>query len=128
MAKLSNKQKMFVKEYIIDFNGSRAAVAAGYSEKTSKEIASENLTKPNIQEAIQKAINPKLDKLDVTVENVIESILDIRTSCAADGEDGMIDAGNALRSNEMLGKYLKMFTEKIEHSGKIEMPTVVIEK
>jgi phage terminase small subunit len=56
---LTEKQKIFCQEYILDWNGSRAARVAGYSEKTAKEIASENLTKPNIKsyiEEIQKDI------------------------------------------------------------------------
>ncbi len=46
---LTEKQKIFCREYVIDWNGSRAARKAGYSENTAKEIASENLTKPNIK-------------------------------------------------------------------------------
>lgn len=50
---LTEKQKAFCKEYIWDYNGARAARAVGYSEKTAKEIASENLTKPNIKAYIE---------------------------------------------------------------------------
>jgi len=51
---LSGKQKRFCEEYIFDFNGTRAAKAAGYSENTAAEIASENLTKPQIQAYIKE--------------------------------------------------------------------------
>ena len=47
--KLTPKQKIFCEEYIIDWNASRAARDAGYSEKTAKDIGCENLAKPNIQ-------------------------------------------------------------------------------
>ena len=50
---LSDKQKRFCEEYCLDWNGSKAAIRAGYSESSAKEIASENLTKPNIQAYIQ---------------------------------------------------------------------------
>jgi phage terminase small subunit len=43
--KLTEKQKLFCKEYIIDFNATRAAKAAGYSEDSAKEIGYENLRK-----------------------------------------------------------------------------------
>lgn len=46
---LTEKQKIFCREYIYDWNATRAAKAAGYSEDTARFIASENLTKPNIQ-------------------------------------------------------------------------------
>lgn len=50
---LTGKQKKFCEEYIFDFNGTRSAIAAGYSENTAAEIASENLTKPNILQYIK---------------------------------------------------------------------------
>lgn len=58
---LTGKQKRFCEEYIFDFNGTRSAKAAGYSEDTAAEIASENLTKPNIQAYI-KELQSDLEK------------------------------------------------------------------
>jgi phage terminase small subunit len=51
---LTEKQKIFCREYVYDFNGARAARVAGYSEDTAKEMACENLTKPHIQEEIKR--------------------------------------------------------------------------
>lgn len=51
--KLTEKERLFCHQYIIDWNGARSAREAGYSEKTAKEIACENLTKPNIQQYIE---------------------------------------------------------------------------
>jgi phage terminase small subunit len=59
MNQLTTKQNRFVEEYVTDFNASRAAVSAGYSEKTARSIASELLTKPDIRSAIKQ----QLDKL-----------------------------------------------------------------
>lgn len=53
-ANLTGKQKKFCEEYILDFNGARAARAAGYSENTDRSIASELLTKPDIQAEIKR--------------------------------------------------------------------------
>lgn len=50
--KLTEKEKKFCHQYIIDWNGARSAREAGYSEKTCYVIASENLTKPYIQQYI----------------------------------------------------------------------------
>ena len=53
--KLTPKQKAFVREYKANGgNGTQAAIKAGYSEKTARKIASENVTKPDIQEALKK--------------------------------------------------------------------------
>lgn len=59
---LTDKQRRFCEEYVIDWNGARAARAAGYSENTAEVIASENLRKPNIQAYISE-IQKDLAKL-----------------------------------------------------------------
>lgn len=51
---LTGKQKKFCENYIWDFNGARAAREAGYSEDSAASIASELLTKPNIQGYIKE--------------------------------------------------------------------------
>ena len=50
---MTPKQARFVQEYMVDLNGTQAAIRAGYSEKTAQEIASENLSKPIIASAIE---------------------------------------------------------------------------
>jgi len=58
---LTEKQKTFCREYIYDWNGTRAAIVAGYSEKTAAVTAHENLRKPNIQQYI-KEIQADIEK------------------------------------------------------------------
>ncbi|MBV5329752.1 MAG: terminase small subunit [Chlorobium sp.] len=50
--KLTNKERIFCHQYIIDWNGSRAARAAGYSEKSCRQIADQNMSKLHIQQYI----------------------------------------------------------------------------
>ena len=52
--KLTQKQKMFCEEYIYDWNATRAAKAAGYSENTASEMGYENLNKPQIKKYIEE--------------------------------------------------------------------------
>lgn len=59
---LTEKQRIFCNEYILDWNGTRAAIKAGYSEKTANVIASENLTKPYIQAYI-KDLQADIEKI-----------------------------------------------------------------
>ena len=54
---LTGKQKRFCEEYVIDWNATRAAKVAGYSEKTAGAMGAENLTKPEIQEHIDEIKN-----------------------------------------------------------------------
>lgn len=47
--KLTDKEVMFCKYYLYDFNATQAAIKAGYSEKTATSIGSQNLTKLHIK-------------------------------------------------------------------------------
>lgn len=53
--KLTPKQEAFVREYLVDLNGTQAAIRAGYSEKSAPVIASQNLRKLNVLRAIEEA-------------------------------------------------------------------------
>lgn len=69
MQKLTKKQELFCKAYLANgFNGTQAAIKAGYSEDSAREIASENLTKPNIQDFINKRMQKVEEKLEITAE------------------------------------------------------------
>ena len=60
---MTEKQKLFCEEYLIDLNATQAALRAGYSKKTAYSIGNENLKKPEIQEYIQKLLKEKQDAL-----------------------------------------------------------------
>lgn len=61
--KMTAKQQRFCDEYLIDMDGTKAAIRAGYSKKTAAVIASENLRKPNIREYIEKRMKEKEEAL-----------------------------------------------------------------
>lgn len=69
---MTPKQKKFVLEYLIDLNATQAAIRAGYSKKTANRTASENLSKPDIQEAIQVAQAKTAKKLEITREMIVD--------------------------------------------------------
>lgn len=69
--KLTKKQQLFVDEYLIDLNATQAAIRAGYSVDTAREIGCENLTKPNIQEAIAKAMAERSKRTGVNQDRVV---------------------------------------------------------
>ena len=72
MSKLNEKQKRFVDEYLIDLNANQAAIRAGYSVKTARSIASELLTKPNIQEEIQRRVDDRAKRTEITQDSVLQ--------------------------------------------------------
>lgn len=66
--KLTPRQELFISEYLIDGNGARAARSAGYSEKTARQIATENLSKPYIQVVIAEKQQETAVKLELRKE------------------------------------------------------------
>lgn len=77
MAKLTDKQQRFVEEYLIDLNATQAAIRAGYSEKTAHSIGHENLNKPEIQEAIQIAMDERSKRTEITQDMVLAELAKI---------------------------------------------------
>lgn len=74
MAKLTEKQKRFVEEYLIDLNATQAAIRAGYSTDSAKEIGHENLTKPHIRACIDKEIAERSKRTGVNQDRVIREL------------------------------------------------------
>jgi len=107
---LTAKQERFIQEYMIDLNATQAAIRAGYSPKTAEVIGYENLRKPQLNLAIEKAMKDRANKTGITAEYVLNGIKAI-----ADREG--IRESDTLKAYELLGKHLKLFTEKTEVSG-----------
>lgn len=138
MANLTPKQQRFVEEYLIDLNATQAAIRAGYSEKTARDIGCENLAKPNIAKAIEEAQSKLSERTGITQEYVLSNIQKVIERCmqqeavqARDGSPLLIEGpdgdlaclfefkeNGALKGLELLGKHLGMFKDKIEHTGK----------
>jgi phage terminase small subunit len=74
---LTKKQSTFIEEYLVDLNATQAAVRAGYSKRTAKVMGCENLSKPNIQNAIHAAMNERSKRTGITVDRVLEEIAKI---------------------------------------------------
>lgn len=71
---LEPRQQRFVDEYVIDFNGTQAAIRAGYSRKTASSIATENLRKPAIQAAIRDRMATISARCEVTAARVVREL------------------------------------------------------
>lgn len=158
--KVDLRREVFIREYLVDFNGQRAAVAAGYAEKSARITASHLLDRPEIRDAIAREAEKKTKRLDITVERVLEELgrmgfanmldyvtIQERGSAFVDlskltreqaaaiqeitveeyaegrGDDARdvkrtrFKLGDKRGSLELLGRYLKLFTDKFEHCG-----------
>jgi phage terminase small subunit len=139
MASLNEKQKRFCEEYLIDLNATQAAIRAGYSEKTAKEIGCENLTKPNIQEYVQSLLEERSKRTEIDADYVLYGIKEVVERCIQaepvlmDGQptgEYRFEHTGALKGYELLGKHLKLFTEKVDHTssdGSMRPASITIE-
>ena len=97
MDKLKGKQQLFVEEYLIDLNATQAAIRAGYSEKTAKEIGCENLTKPNIAKAIIEAKQARSERTQIDADWLLSRLAEEATADMGD----LYDARGGLKPISM---------------------------
>ena len=74
MAKLTAKQQCFIDEYLIDLNATQAAIRAGYSPHSAKDIAAENLSKPHIRACIDAAMAQRSKRTGVNQDRIIREL------------------------------------------------------
>ena len=97
----------------MDLNATQAAIRAGYSIKTATKIASENLTKPDIQKAVQAALKAREKRTEVTQDYVITKLREIVEKDASDGPDSELKYANKIRALELLGKHTGAFDARV---------------
>lgn len=142
---MTPKQEAFVREYLIDLNASAAYRRAGYTSGNADVNGPRLLGKAGIQGAIQKAMDERAKRTEINADYVLQNIVEIGQRCmqrtpvmvgqgkerrqaqefVADPETGEehlegvweFDSQGALRAQELLGKHLKLFTDKAEISG-----------
>ena len=89
---LTAKQERFVEEYLIDLNATRAAIRAGYSERTAAAVGHENLRKPKIADAIAGAKEGRSERTKIDADWVLSRLADEAEADLADlyDEDGAL--------------------------------------
>lgn len=98
---LTDKQKRFCDEYLIDLNATQAAIRAGYSPKTAEQTASRLLRNVKVQEYIAKRQKELSRSTEITQERVIKELALIAFSNNADyahvvEKKMQVEAGGAL--------------------------------
>lgn len=84
---MTKKQKLFAKEYLIDLNGTQAAIRAGYSPDSAASIGSENLRKPEIRTYVEKAMAERSRRTGFNQDRVLEELAKVALLNLADAVD-----------------------------------------
>lgn len=141
MAKLTAKQQRFCDEYLIDLNATQAAIRAGYSQRTAKQIGQENLTKPDIKEYIEKRMAEKEASLVADQAEVLKYLTSVLRGQSQSevvivegtGEgcsearkmQKAPDEKERLKAAELLGKAHMMFTDKVQQEVDMDLNITV---
>lgn len=139
VAKMTNKQKRFCDEYLIDMNATQSAIRAGYSPKTAYKIGQENLIKPLIKEYIEKRMKEKESELIATQDEVLRYLTSVMRGqsrseiVVVEGcGDGVSEAKRMLKApdererlkaGELLAKRYGILSDKVKVDGAI--PVVI---
>jgi phage terminase small subunit len=153
---LNDQQEAFCAEYIKDLNATKAAIRAGYSEKTAQQIGSRLLSHVVVQQRLNELKAKRAKRSEITADKILRELACLATVDLAEAYDEMGQlkplheipkrvrkAMSALEVNEMfdgkgdertviglnkrvkfwdkpralelLGKHLKMFSDRVEH-------------
>lgn len=136
---MTKKQERFVKEYLVDCNGTQAAIRAGYSPKTARQIADQLLSKLDIKQKIDEQMQALQKSTVATVDEVIQYLTSVmRGQSSAEivvvegTGDGCSqakkvqkapDEKDRLKAAELLGKRYGLFTDKVNLEG--QLPVII---
>ena len=119
---LNDRRKRFVDEYLIDLNGTQAAIRAGYSQKTANRISSKLMEDEEVREAIRERLKEKTKELIATQDDILQELTVIAFGKKAYPAYNMYGKKynqlpvlkERLQALEMLGRYYSLFTDKIK--------------
>ncbi len=135
---MNDRQRRFVEEYLVDLNATAAYLRAGYKAKGNAAAvgASQLLRNPKITDAVQAGMDQRSSRTALTADYVLNGLREVAERCLerapvmeGRGEDRAqmvddqgrhvwaFDAAGANKAFELLGKHLRLFTDKVEHSG-----------
>lgn len=127
--KLTQKQQRFVDEYIISGNATQAAIKAGYSKKTAKQMGTENLAKPIVKAAIEKRNAEIKSEKTADMTEVMEYLTSVmrgeqtESVATAKGvyENVEVSAKDRIKAAELIGKRNGAWTDRKIISGDVQI-------
>lgn len=114
--KMKPKHIAFCSEYIKDHNATQAAIRAGYSEHTAKQIGSKLLTKIDIQAKVKELETEIYNRNMMTADEVLQSLADLARNGRSES--------TKVKALELLGKYHTLYTDKVRNEGELTISVV----
>lgn len=132
---MTTRQKKFCDEYLISGNATDAAIKAGYSPKTAKNIGSENLAKPDIKAYIQEQLEQLHSEKIADATEVLQYLTSVMRGehkeevplLCGEGVQTLapkeVGAKERLKAAELIGKRFGLFTDRVGIDGAV--PVVI---
>ena len=108
MPQLTAKQKAFCQEYLLDFNGTQAAIRAGYAESGASVEGARLLSNAKVQAELARLMEARSERLQIRADAVVS---EIATIAFQEVPAYNVKAGDKLKSLELLGKHLGLFRD-----------------
>jgi len=123
-AKMDYRAKLFAIHYCKDFNGTRAAISSGYSEKSAHTVANKLLSEPGIQLAILKRQQALASVATLSREWVMTELSEIIEECrAAEKPDRHLQ----LKALDMIAKLSGYYASDIQLNVQNNIESIKIE-
>jgi len=132
---VTDKQKRFCDEYLIDCNATQAAIRAGYSPKTAYSIGEENLKKPELKTYIDERLEQLHSEKTADAQEVMEYLTSVMRGehteqvLRLDGDGVQVvdsvqtPTRDKLKAAELIGKRYGMFKDAVDLGGAV--PVVI---
>jgi phage terminase small subunit len=120
MSALNIKQRLFISEYMVDRNGTQAAIRSGYAKGSAHVQAARMLRNAKVAAEIDRRSHALQDELNIDAKYVIMQLKELADRCMQHTPGKWkFDAAGANRALELLGKHLGLFSTKVDisHSG-----------
>ncbi len=127
---LTPKQQRFVAEYLIDVNGTQAAIRAGYSANTAEQLAYQLLQIPSVSAAVAAGQKALLDKLGASAERVMyinQCILEADMADAYDANGQMLHVKDMPKALRLVLKKHKVRRENVTAGDQQQDTTIELE-
>lgn len=130
--KLRGRKEEFCQQYTLCYEGKKAAILAGYAEKSAAKQASMLLKETAVVERIREIQKELAERTMLTRERIVMELLDVLAICKAakpvevwsytehrmvETGEYQIDSKGAAKALELLGRHLGMFDKRDDDSG-----------
>jgi phage terminase small subunit len=124
--KLSERQERFCREYAATGNGSKAALAAGYSQRGPNATAARLLANASIRARVADIQRPRFDALDLTGERTLAEVSRIAFATDAEVQSGAVRIPDKLRALDILCRAQGLYVQ--DKAGDCTAVQIIINK